>query len=150
MHNSFESCIKCTACTTACPANALTMETTPEENRRVWQLFIGRCIYCGRCEEVCPTRAIHLSEEFELAVTRKADLYVRATFRLQHCTECGVPFAPEKSVALAVELLTLSQNNPELADSLRAQVCICPACRRRAALEHHNSTNIHYYLEEQA
>ncbi|WP_039055843.1 hydrogenase 4 subunit H [Enterobacter sp. Bisph1] len=143
-------CIACGACTSACPANALTMETVSEENRRVWQLFIGRCIYCGRCEEVCPTRAIRLSEEFELAVTHKADLYVRATLRLQHCRECGVPFAPEKSVALAVELLALNQNAPQQVEHLRAQASLCPACRRRAALEHRGSVNVHYYLKEQA
>lgn len=145
-----QQCIACGACTNACPANALTMETAPEANCRVWQLFIGRCIYCGRCEEVCPTRAIRLTQEFELAVTRKADLYTRATFRLQHCRCCGLPFAPEKSVALAVELLILSQNAPQLADSLRAQASLCPACRRREALEHHGSLNVHYSLEKQA
>lgn len=143
-------CIACGACTNACPANALTMETDAATNSRVWQLFIGRCIYCGRCEEVCPTRAIHLSEEFELAVTHKADLYVRATFRLQHCRECGVAFAAEKSIALAVELLALNQSAPEQCENLRAQACLCPACRRRAALEHRCSDNVHYYLEERA
>lgn len=145
-----EQCIACGACTTACPANALTMETHPDDNARIWQLFIGRCIYCGRCEEVCPTHAIRLSEEFELAVTRKEDLYVRATFRLQHCSECHAPFAPEKSVALAAELLALDQSNPALVETLRAQANVCPACKRRAALEHRGSTNIHYYIEEQA
>lgn len=145
-----QQCIACGACTTACPANALTMETVQEDNRRVWQLFIGRCIYCGRCEEVCPTRAIRLTEEFELAVTQKADLYVRATFRLQHCRECGVPFAPEKSVALAVELLALNQNAPQQVENLREQATLCPACRRRAALDHRGSESVHYYLKEQA
>lgn len=145
-----EQCIACGACTTACPANALTMETHQDDNARIWQLFIGRCIYCGRCEEVCPTHAIRLSEEFELAVTRKEDLYVRATFRLQHCSECHAPFAPEKSVALAAELLALHQSNPTLVETLRAQANVCPACKRRAALEHRGSTNVHYYIEEQA
>ena len=145
-----EQCIACGACTTACPANALTMETHPDDNARIWQLFIGRCIYCGRCEEVCPTHAIRLSEEFELAVTRKEDLYVRATFRLQHCSECHAPFAPEKSVALAAELQALHQSNPALVETLRAQANVCLACKRRAALEHRGSTNVHYYIEEQA
>ena len=145
-----QQCIACGACTTACPANALTLETDAGENSRVWQLFIGRCIYCGRCEEVCPTRAIRLSEEFELAVTNKADLYVRATFHLQHCSECGVPFAPEKSVARAGELLALNQNAPHQLENLRAQASLCPACRRRAALEHRGSVNVPYYLKEQA
>ena len=83
-------------------------------------------------------------------MTRKEDLYVRATFRLQHCSECHAPFAPEKSVALAAELLALHQSNPALVETLRAQANVCPACKRRAALEHRGSTNVHYYIEEQA
>nr|WP_318384753.1 hydrogenase 4 subunit H [uncultured Enterobacter sp.] len=141
-------CIACGACTTACPANALTMETRPEENARVWQLFLGRCIYCGRCEEVCPTHAIRLTEDFELAVTRKADLYVTATFRLQHCRVCERPFTPEKSLALAVALLVHQQGKPELAAFLRAQAEVCPACKRRAAVAQRDSVNVHFHLKE--
>ncbi|BDH47701.1 hydrogenase 4 subunit H [Salmonella enterica subsp. enterica serovar Choleraesuis] len=141
-----EQCIACGACTMACPANALTMETKPEENARIWQLFLGRCIYCGRCEEVCPTRAIHLSEDFELAVTRKEDLYVRATFRLQHCRSCQRPFAPEKSVSLAMDLLEQSGTSLAAVNTLREQFSTCPACKRKAALSNHGRSNIHYNL----
>jgi hydrogenase-4 component H len=129
-----EQCIACGACTTACPANALTMETHPDDNARIWQLFIGRCIYCGRCEEVCPTHAIRLSEEFELAVTRKEDLYVRATFRLQHCNEVPCAVCAGKIRRPGGELLALHQSNPALVETLRAQANVCPACKRRAAL----------------
>ncbi|STI80782.1 hydrogenase-4 component H [Escherichia coli] len=68
-------CIACGACACACPANALTIQTDDQQNSRTWQLYLGRCIYCGRCEEVCPTRAIQLTNNFELTVTNKADLY---------------------------------------------------------------------------
>lgn len=73
-------CIACGACACACPANALTIQTDDQQNSRTWQLYLRRCIYCGRCEEVCPTRAIQLTNNFELTVTNKADLYTRATF----------------------------------------------------------------------
>ena len=79
-------CIACGACSCACPANALTIQTDDQQNTRTWQLYLGRCIYCGRCEEVCPTRAIQLTNNFELTVTNKADLYTRATFHLQRCS----------------------------------------------------------------
>lgn len=141
-------CIACGACTSACPANALTMETRAEDNTRVWQLYLGRCIYCGRCEEVCPTRAIRLSENFELAVTRKADLYTRAIFRLQHCSACQRPFAPEKSVAMAVELLAQQQNAPQNLEMLRQQASICPECRQRAALACSDKQNISFFVKE--
>jgi formate hydrogenlyase subunit 6/NADH:ubiquinone oxidoreductase subunit I len=87
-HYDATQCIACAACTSVCPANALTMETDLASGERRWQLFLGRCIFCGRCEEVCPTRAIALSEEFEMAVSHKADLYTTATFTLQDCRIC--------------------------------------------------------------
>ncbi|MEN0614183.1 hydrogenase 4 subunit H [Klebsiella indica] len=141
-------CIACAACTSACPANALTMETDDKNNTRTWQLYLGRCIYCGRCEEVCPTRAIRLSENFELAVTNKTDLYTRATFRLQKCTRCQRPFAAEKSIEMAVELLAQQQHTPDLLETLRQQACICPECRRHAALFHGGSENISFAIKE--
>ncbi|EJN3623891.1 hydrogenase 4 subunit H [Escherichia coli] len=141
-------CIACGACMTACPANALTMETHTEKDISIWQLYLGRCIYCGRCEEVCPTHAIQLSENFELAVTRKEDLYTRAVFRLQHCSICQSPFAPQKSVELAAELLTRSQNTPQNLNILRQQINICPKCRQYAALACSDNQNISFFAKE--
>lgn len=127
-------CIACGACACACPANALTIQTDDQQNTRTWQLYLGRCIYCGRCEEVCPTRAIQLTNNFELTVTNKADLYTRATFHLQHCSRCERPFAPQKTVALAAELLAQQQNAPQNREMLRAQASVCPECKQRATL----------------
>lgn len=90
-------CIACGACACACPANALTIQTDDQQNTRTWQLYLGRCIYCGRCEEVCPTRAIQLTNNFELTVTNKADLYTRATFHLQRCSRYRTPVCPAKN-----------------------------------------------------
>ena len=127
-------CIACGACACACPANALTIQTDYQQNTRTWQLYLGRCIYCGRCEEVCPTRAIQLTSNFELTVTNKADLYTRATFHLQRCSRCERPFAPQKTVALAAELLAQQQNAPQNREMLRAQASVCPECKQRATL----------------
>jgi len=143
-----QQCIACGACTMACPANALTMETYPESNERIWQLFIGRCIFCGRCEEVCPTRAIRLSEDFELAVTNKADLYVNAVFRLQHCVACQQPFTPEKSVRYAVELLRQSGMSDEALEGMAAQFSTCPACKRKQALSCHEKRTLSFAVVE--
>ena len=125
-------CIACGAC--ACPANALTIQTDDQQNSRTWQLYLRRCIYCGRCEEVCPTRAIQLTNNFELTVTNKADLYTRATFHLQRCSRCERPFAPQKTIALAAELLAQQQNAPQNREMLRAQASVCPECKQRATL----------------
>lgn len=125
-------CIACGAC--ACPANALTIQTDDQQNSRTWQLYLRRCIYCGRCEEVCPTRAIQLTNNFELTVTNKADLYTRATFHLQRCSRCERPFAQQKTVALATELLAQQQNAPQNREMLWAQASVCPECKQRATL----------------
>ncbi|MGK2889436.1 MAG: hypothetical protein ACSLEN_10995 [Candidatus Malihini olakiniferum] len=61
-------------------SHALTIETDVANGTRTWQLFLGGCIFCGRCEEVCSTLAIILSQEFEMAVANKEDLFQRATF----------------------------------------------------------------------
>ncbi|XNM88551.1 hydrogenase 4 subunit H [Escherichia coli] len=114
-------CIACGACACACPANALTIQTDDQQNSRTWQLYLGRCIYCGRCEEVCPTRAIQLTNNFELTVTNKADLYTRATFIDNVAAVAQRPFAPQKTVALAAELLAQQQNAPQNREMLWAK-----------------------------
>ena len=128
---SSEQCIACAACTRACPANALIMETDAEEGSRRWELSMARCIFCGRCEEVCPTGAIKLSKEFELAVTKKEDLYEQAHFKLAHCRVCETPFAPLKAVRYTMDLLVQSGMSEEQVASYRQQLESCPECRRK-------------------
>ena len=111
-------CIACGACACACPANALTIQTDDQQNSRTW----------------CPTRAIQLTNNFELTVTNKADLYTRATFHLQRCSRCERPFAQQKTVALAAELLAQQQNAPQNREMLWAQASVCPECKQRATL----------------
>lgn len=134
-----EQCIACGACTMACPANALTMETDTAKGTRQWQLFLGRCIFCGRCEEVCPTRAIVLSEEFELAVFNKADLYQRASFTLTHCQQCQKPFAPKKEVDYVMALLIHSGMSAEDVELQRPHVETCPECKRKQNIVGHEN-----------
>lgn len=126
-----QQCIACAACTMACPANALTMNTDPSTGERKWLLFLGRCIFCGRCEEVCPTKAIRLSEEFEMAVFSKEDLFQQATFKVTDCHVCHQPFAPRKSIDYAISLLVQSGMDPLEAEARRQQFETCPECKRK-------------------
>ena len=129
-----QKCIACAACAMACPANALSMETDLTNSKRIWQFFAGRCIFCGRCEEVCPARAIRLSNQFELAVRNKQDLYERSVYRLAYCQQCGQAFAPEKEVEHA--LLITQQNRQESGNKdLETQFFTCPACKRQNSLQ---------------
>ena len=137
-------CIACAACTSVCPANALTMETDPDSGERRWQLFLGRCIFCGRCEEVCPTRAIRLSEEFEMAVAHKADLYTTATFTLQACRVCHQPFAPTKSIEYTMALLAHSGLDQQAIEAMRPQFETCPDCKRHQNLHNNRNLNLRH------
>lgn len=142
-------CMACAACASACPTNALTMETDMTTQTRIWQLYLGRCIFCGRCEEVCPTRAIQLTAEYELTVLHKSDLYTRATFRLLSCTQCQRPFTTIKSVALAAALQAQQQNTPHLLETLQQQASRCPECRRQAALHPGDHEDMSFTFKEQ-
>ncbi|MBP6124101.1 MULTISPECIES: hydrogenase 4 subunit H [Providencia] len=142
-----QQCIACGACISACPANALTMETDLKSGERRWQLFIGRCIYCARCEEVCPTRAIHLTEDFETAVMNKADLYIKATFRLQYCRQCGEAFAPKKSVEYAMALMVASGIEESGIEALRPMYETCPSCKQKNNLLNNERKNFRLHIE---
>jgi len=128
-------CIACAACASACPANALSMKTDVAAGLRTWAINYGQCVFCGRCEEVCPTRAIALTQDFELAVARKEDLFARASFRLAYCRSCGAAFSAAKEVDYVARLLGALAETPEEAQRIRAHAEICPACKRRLDVE---------------
>lgn len=126
-----ERCIACAACAVACPPNALTVVTDMDQGTITWSIFYGRCIFCARCEEVCPTGAIQLSQEFELAVMNKADLYDRADYELAACSHCGEFFAPVKEVEYVLALLEQAGLAGDELDERRALLGMCPTCRRQ-------------------
>jgi len=129
---NINQCIACGACTKACPANALIMETDELKGIRRWELSMARCIYCGRCEEVCPTHAIELSPTFELAVTNKNDLYESAEFTLANCQKCHKPFISRKLLDYVIATLEQSGVSDEDMAVRRMQLESCPECRRKA------------------
>ena len=143
-----EQCIACAACTIACPANALTMETDVEAGTRTWVLFLGRCIFCGRCEEVCPTKAIILSPEFELAVANKNDLYQRAIFKLTNCEVCDTPFAPQKEIEYTIDLLKHAGMSEEAVEERRAQLQTCPECKRIQSMQVTNKVVVTSHMQK--
>ncbi|MHA7846846.1 formate hydrogenlyase complex iron-sulfur subunit [Serratia sp. D1N4] len=142
-----QQCIACGACANACPSNALTMTTDITSGTLRWQLFLGRCIFCARCEEVCPTAAIRLSQQFELAVWRKEDLYEQADFAICHCRQCAKPYAPQKEIDYAIALLGLS--SAETA-SRRVQFETCPACKQQQSLTQTNRIDVGRHLVREA
>jgi NADH-quinone oxidoreductase subunit I len=99
-----ERCIGCELCSSACPANAITVigaENSPDLRRSPGERYAARyeidelrCIFCGMCEEACPTDAIVLTPRFEMADYRRGSfIYDKA--RLLVPPEAGIGPAPD-------------------------------------------------------
>ena len=93
---------KCTACMTCvrtCPDHILSLDVeTREDKSKHIERFgyeIGACMMCGLCVEACPFDAIHMSHEYELALTDRSGLMeyliedVEAATAARHKAEKG-------------------------------------------------------------
>jgi Ni,Fe-hydrogenase III small subunit/formate hydrogenlyase subunit 6/NADH:ubiquinone oxidoreductase subunit I len=73
----FAQCTACDKCAGVCPTNAILVQKNYSEI--IVSLNYGDCIFCGECGVSCPD-AIHLTKEFQLAVTNKSDLVTQARY----------------------------------------------------------------------
>ena len=73
-------CVACYLCGTACPADAILIESAPcppgwEGRDRFpsrFEIDTMKCIYCGFCEEACPVDAIILTDAIPEVAERRS------------------------------------------------------------------------------
>lgn len=84
-------CTACMSCVRVCPDHILDLQMTVAEDKtkhiEFFRYEVGACMMCGLCVEACPFDAIHMSHDYELAVTDPGDL----TYDLLSDTDAAKP-----------------------------------------------------------
>jgi ferredoxin len=124
-----ENCTLCLSCVDACSVHALVAHA--EDN--TLRFTPALCVQCGWCEKICPEvdclKVVHgqlglQASYFEEKIMAKDDIF--------KCVECGKGFAPAKSIAKIVTIMT----EVFAGDPLRSRaLSCCPECKAKVMFE---------------
>ncbi len=86
-------CVACGVCARACPIGIIEVRRTVGPDLRTQPLIyngdFSRCMYCGLCVEACPFDALAMSDDFELAVYDRKELFWNKEQQLGELTDAG-------------------------------------------------------------
>jgi NADH-quinone oxidoreductase subunit I len=70
-------CVACFMCSTACPAECITIEAGEHPNNKYekypvrFDIDMLRCVMCGLCVDACPEEAIIMTQDYEMSATTR-------------------------------------------------------------------------------
>ena len=120
--NGLEKCIGCSLCAAACPADAIFVEASENNDEEryspgeryasTYEINMLRCIFCGYCEDACPTEAIVLGSNFELSFYERSGAIYTKDMLIEAVQEGGNS-TPQEVVPGEFDRAIPDMENPE-------------------------------------
>lgn len=123
VHVDSERCTLCMACTSVCPASAL----SPGNDTPRLDFFETNCVQCGICVNACPEQALSLTPRFLLDPDARRGPAVLNEDPPFCCIECGKPFATRRVIENI--LGKLSGHSMFASERAKRRLRMCDDCR---------------------